>query len=262
MSCEKYCCGALKWRMIFQFAFWPSLRFLRSTRTIYVQHKEIEDDRQRLYEMALQSQMLQERRPMTVVSLAIKFNAACFELGKFQHPGVDVDSSLQIKQQLLLAAMDEFDSHCTTLNRTYMLSSLQRDAVFNLVLHSSPTFLRSIQGLLDTVPEKTNPWKLKVLQTKRWILGGQSSKVTVQDQLTVWAQVLQMNQVKQCLLAEIVNFEVRRALRSGRSKSLTLEEFMELCDYSCWVGHCLSNPPLDDPKMLASVRSRCNPALS
>ena len=227
-----------------------------------MQHKEIEDDRQRLYEMALQSQMLQERRPMTVVSLAIKFNAACFELGKFQHPGVDVDSSLQIKQQLLLAAMDEFDSHCTSLNRTYMLSSLQRDAVFNLVLHSSPTFLRSIQGLLDTVPEKTNPWKLKVLQTKRWILGGQSSKVTVQDQLTVWAQVLQMNRVKQCLLAEIVNFEVRRALRSGRSKSLTLEEFMELCDYSCWVGHCLSNPPLDDPKMLASVRSRCNPALS
>ena len=71
-----------------------------------MQHKEIEDGRQRLYEMALQSQMLQERRPMTVVSLAIKFNAACFELGKLQHPGVDVDSSLQIKQQLLLAVMD------------------------------------------------------------------------------------------------------------------------------------------------------------
>ena len=66
---------------------------------------------------------------MTIVSLAIKFNAACHELCKQLHPGVDLDTNAKVKQEMLHLAIKEFDDCCANLNKVYMLSSLQRDAV-------------------------------------------------------------------------------------------------------------------------------------
>lgn len=200
---------------------------------------------------------------MTIVSLVIKFNAACHELAKRLHPGIDVDTNLKLKQEMLQQAMQEFDECCASLNRTYMLSTLQRDAIFNCILHSCPTFLGHVQRLLDHCPEKCNPWKLKVLQTTRWVVGGQSPKIGQADAQTLWATMLLMTAEKQALLAEIVNFETLRSLKAGRSKALTVDEFAEFCDYSCWAGYCLSNCPPHlalDNETLKSVRNRCQPA--
>ena len=88
------------------------LRFLKSTQEIYVQPKELKTERERLYQAALQSQMLGERRPMTVVSMAINFNAACHELGSQQFPGVDIEAQMSTKQKLLAAAMEEYHTQC------------------------------------------------------------------------------------------------------------------------------------------------------
>ena len=256
-----YLCAYIQLYMLLKVSQVHCPRFLRSTRAIYVQHRSVEASRERIYQAALQSQMLQERRPMTIVSLAIKFNAACHELCKQLHPGVDLDTNAKVKQEMLHLAIKEFDDCCANLNKVYMLSSLQRDAVYHCILHSCPTFLGHVQRLLDHCPEKCNPWKLKVLQTTRWVIGGQSPKIGQADANSPWQSVLLMSAEKQALLAEIVNFETQRSLRAGRSKSLTLEEFAELCDYSCWAGFALSNCAhlsLDD-EVLKSVRTRCQP---
>eukprot|EP00435_Cladocopium_sp_Y103_P061400 s1331_g23.t1 len=217
--------------------------------------------RERLYQAALQSQMLQERRPMTVVSMAIKFNAACHELGAQQYPGTDIDRNLTIKQKLLDTAMDEYHEHSGS-NQNYALSRDQRDATFHLCLHSVPGFLKEVQSLLDDCPEKLNPWKPKVLVAKRWILGGQSSKIGQADAGTAWAACLLMNPTKQVLLSKIVTHQTRRHLRSGRQKAMTLEEFAEMCDYSCWCGHFLSQAKDKgmDESVIQSVTERCEPA--
>ena len=234
------------------------LRFLKSTQEIYVQHKELKTERERLYQAALQSQMLGERRPMTVVSMAIKFNAACHELGSQQFPGVDIEAQMSTKQKLLAAAMEEYHTHSAG-NNNYALTTHQRDATFNLCLHSVPGFLKEVQSLLDTCPEKNNPWKLKILVTKRWIIGGQSSKIGQADAGTKWAACLQMTPGKQVLLGKVVSHQTKRHLRSGRQKGLTLEEFSELCDYSCWCGYFLLNADKDE-ELIQKTTERCNPA--
>lgn len=216
--------------------------------------------RERLYQAALQSQMLQERRPMTVVSMAIKFNAACHELAAAQFPGQDIDSNLSIKQKVLGTAMDEYHEHSGS-NQSYALSSHQRDATFHLCLHSVPGFLKEVQSLLDDCPEKMNPWKPKLLVTKRWILGGQSAKISQADSGSTWASCLQMSAGKQILLAKVITHNTKRHIRSGRQKSLTLDEFSELCDYSCWCGHFLSQATEKgiDESVVESVTQRCDP---
>ena len=82
----------------------------------------------------------------------------------------------------------------------------------NCILHSSPAFLRSVSRLLDIAPEKANPYRLKVLQTKRWIIGGSSGRA---NDHSIWGQMLVMDCEKQKILAEVVNHEAGRALFFG-----------------------------------------------
>ncbi|CAJ1456696.1 unnamed protein product, partial [Effrenium voratum] len=203
-------------------------RFLQSARQVYTSVEAVESSRERLYEATLQSQMLQERRPLTIVSLAIKFHSAMLELGKEDCPGKDVMDNLTLMQQLLASVLEEYDG-----NSAYKLSAVQRDAIMNCILHSSPAFLRSVSRLLDIAPEKANPYRLKVLQTKRWIIGGSSGRA---NDHSIWGQMLVMDSEKQKILAEVVNHEVLRNLKAGRQKNLTLDEWAEFCDYSCWSG--------------------------
>ena len=156
-----------------------------------------------MYEATLQSQMLSERRPLTIVSLAIKFHAAMMELGTELHPATpDFMESLTIKQDLLATVIEEYNSHC--VNPLYKLSSVQQDCIKHCLLHSSPSFLRLVGILLDSIPEKVSPYKLKILQTKRWLIGGSSAKANDQS---IWATMLLMDAQKQTLLGEIVNHE-------------------------------------------------------
>ena len=82
----------------------------------------------------------------------------------------------------------------------------------NCILHSSPAFLRSVSRLLDIAPEKANPYRLKVLQTKRWIIGGSSGRA---NNHSIWGQMLVMDSEKQKILAEVVKHEAGRALFFG-----------------------------------------------
>ncbi|CAJ1458176.1 unnamed protein product [Effrenium voratum] len=224
-------------------------RFLQSARQVYTSVEAVESSRERLYEATLQSQMLQERRPLTIVSLAIKFHSAMLELGKEDCPGKDVMDNLTLMQQLLASVLEEYDG-----NSAYKLSAVQRDAIMNCILHSSPAFLRSVSRLLDIAPEKANPYRLKVLQTKRWIIGGSSGRA---NDHSIWGQMLVMDSEKQKILAEVVNHEVLRNLKAGRQKNLTLDEWAEFCDYSCWCGHALANAGTQPDAERDALRKRC-----
>ncbi|CAJ1379393.1 unnamed protein product [Effrenium voratum] len=209
---------ARSWRCIFPAKFCEVLavsfsgevsrqvfRFLQSARQVYTSVEAVESSRERLYEATLQSQMLQE-----------------------DCPGKDVMDNLTLMQQLLASVLEEYDG-----NSAYKLSAVQRDAIMNCILHSSPAFLRSVSRLLDIAPEKANPYRLKVLQTKRWIIGGSSGRA---NDHSIWGQMLVMDSEKQKILAEVVNHEVLRNLKAGRQKNLTLDEWAEFCDYSSGRG--------------------------
>ena len=165
----------------------------------------METSRDRVYSATMQSQMLQERRPMTIVSMAIKFNMALFELGKEKNPGQEIDSNLNLKQALLSEVLQEYDNQCR--NHTYKLSFFQKEALMNCILHSSPGFLQGVQKLLDMIQEKSNPYKLKSLQTKRWIIGGTSGRA---NDPSIWGRVLVMDSFKQKILSEVINHEAER----------------------------------------------------
>ena len=85
---------------------------------MYTSVEAVESSRERLYEATLQSQMLQERRPLTIVSLAIKFHSAMLELGKEDCPGKDVMDNLTLMQQLLASVLEEYDGRCQTFGIT------------------------------------------------------------------------------------------------------------------------------------------------
>ena len=168
---------------------------------VYTQ--ELEDvtaAREIIFAAALQSQQVAERRPFTIVALAVKFNYAIEELGAELHPGVAMaQAPLTLKQSLLDKAFEEFDDKCT--NKSYCLSTLQREAIRHLILHSTPRFMCLLSKLMDQVPEKAVPYKLKILQTKRWVIGG---GVRGSD---IWSSILQMDAEKQVILAQCVNHE-------------------------------------------------------
>lgn len=176
-------------------------RFLQSAEMVYTQPVEdISGARQIIFMATMQSQMLAERRPFTIVALAVKFNYAIEELASELHPGVNVSQApLAQKQQLLEKVFAEYDAKCT--NKQYWLSAQQREAIKHLLLHSTPRFMRHLSSLMDQIPEKSVPYKLKILQTKRWVIGG---GVRGTD---IWSSVLQMDAEKQVLLAECVNRE-------------------------------------------------------
>jgi hypothetical protein len=92
---------------------------------VYTQ--ELEDvtaAREIVFAAALQSQQVGERRPFTIVALAVKFNYAIEELGSELHPGVAIaQAPLNLKQSLLDKAFDEFDEKCT--NKTYKQNAQQ-----------------------------------------------------------------------------------------------------------------------------------------
>lgn len=173
---------------------------------VYTQAMEdITESREIIFMATMQSQMLGERRPFTIVALAVKFNYAIQELGSELHPGRDLDQApLAQKQMLLEKIFAEYDEKCS--NKQYKLSNLQREAIKHLLLHSTPRFMRLLQSLMDQIPEKSVPYKLKILQTKRWVIGG---GVKGND---VWSSILQMDADKQVLLAECVNHEARQKL--------------------------------------------------
>ena len=157
--------------------------------------------REIIFAAALQGQQVRERRPFTIVALAVKFNYAIEELGAELHPGVAMaQAPLNLKQPLLDKAFDEFDDKCT--NKSYCLSSLPREAIRHLIfLHSTPRFMCLLSKLTDQVPEKAVPYKLKILQTKRWVIGGGANGNDI------WSSILQMDAEKQVLLAQCVNHE-------------------------------------------------------
>ena len=170
---------------------------------VYTQEcEEFKGAREIIFMATMQSQMLAERRPFTIVALAVKFNYAIEELGGELYPGDNIAlASLSQRQQLLEKVFEEYDEKCK--NKQYILSNLQREAIKHLILHSTPRFMRHLSSLMDQVPEKAVPYKLKILQTKRWVIGG---GVRGTD---IWSSVLQMDAEKQILLAECVNHEAR-----------------------------------------------------
>ena len=59
---------------------------------------------------------------------------------------------------------------------------------------------------------------------------------------------------------ERTNVQVLRNCKAGRQKGMTLEEWAEMCDYSCWCGYALTHGCAEaDEAMVTALRTRCNP---
>lgn len=112
---------------------------------VYTQEcEEFKGAREIIFMATMQSQMLAERRPFTIVALAVKFNYAIEELGGELYPGDNIAlASLSQRQQLLEKVFEEYDEKCN--NKQYILSNLQREP-------SSTSFCIPLLGSCATYP--------------------------------------------------------------------------------------------------------------